>query len=407
MEAFHPATPVDAPRARISFLAPAMRRTRLASLAALDVSPRPGRTLQWAVAAGLIALIALATPAVRAAAQAAPPPAPDDAARWYRGNTHTHTTNSDGNMPPDHVVRWYRDNGYAFVVITDHETVTDVAPLAAEFAAPGRFLVMAGQEITQRIADPAHPDRRRQAHVNVIGLTTAIPPFGERGIASGMSIAETYDRHIRAAKAVGAVAQVNHPNFRWSVVPDDMSALPDSTLFEVWNGHPLINNLGGMDAEGRATLSTEALWDTLLTRGRLLFGVASDDSHAFRPADFQSRDATRPGLAWVMVRADTLTPGAIMAALGRGDFYSTTGITLAAYRSDAAGIALRMAPPSGPGDDRRYRTRFIGHGGRVLADVWGTEARYAFRGDEGYVRASVTDSNGGRLWTQPVRVERR
>ena len=55
-------------------------------------------------------------------------------AKWYRGNTHVHTTNSDGNASPDVAARWYREHGYAFVVITDHEYLTDVAPLNAQLA---------------------------------------------------------------------------------------------------------------------------------------------------------------------------------------------------------------------------------------------------------------------------------
>lgn len=340
---------------------------------------------------------------------ATPLPAQGEAAtgaRWYRGNTHAHTTNSDGNMPPAHVARWYRDNGYDFLVITDHEHVTDVGPLNAELGDNGRFLVLSGEEITQQIADPGHPDKRRQAHVVAIGLQPVILPVGERRIATGMSIAEAFGRTVTAVKAAGAIPQVNHPNFRWSVAPDDMTGLPDSTLFEVWNGHPWVNNLGGTDARGHRSLSTEALWDTLLTRGRLLFGVASDDSHAFRPEDLGDPDATRPGLAWVMVRADTLSASAIMAALRGGRFYSTTGITLADYRADSEEVVLQLAPPSGPGDDRRYLTTFIGQGGRVLAEISGPFARYAVRGDEGYVRARVTDSNGRRLWTQPMWVGR-
>jgi len=42
----------------------------------------------------------------------------------------------------------------------------------------------------------------------------------------------------------------------------------------------------------------------------------------------------------------------------------------------------------------------------VLADVAGFDARYKIRGDESYVRAIVTDSNGRRAWTQPVVVPR-
>ena len=51
------------------------------------------------------------------------------AAKWYRGNTHTHTLNSDGDSTPDEVVRWYREHGYQFLVLTDHNFLTSVAGL--------------------------------------------------------------------------------------------------------------------------------------------------------------------------------------------------------------------------------------------------------------------------------------
>src|SRR5512134_2062007 len=31
--------------------------------------------------------------------------------KWYKGNTHTHTLNSDGDSSPDEVARWYREHG--------------------------------------------------------------------------------------------------------------------------------------------------------------------------------------------------------------------------------------------------------------------------------------------------------
>ena len=32
-------------------------------------------------------------------------------ARWYKGNTHTHTLASDGNAPASYVVKWYYNQG--------------------------------------------------------------------------------------------------------------------------------------------------------------------------------------------------------------------------------------------------------------------------------------------------------
>jgi hypothetical protein len=327
--------------------------------------------------------------------------AQEPAPRWYRGNTHVHTRESDGNRPPEEVARWYRDHGYHFLVVTDHERITDPAPLNAQLGKPGAFLVIAGQEITQQVADASHPLGIRQAHVTAIGASRVVPPLGERNVAQGTTVAATYAHHLAAVRAAGGVAQVNHPNFRWSIRPADMAALPDSTLFELWNAQPRINNLGGDDGSGRVALSTEALWDTLLTRGRLLYAVGSDDAHNFAALD--DAETTRPGGAWVMVRADTLTPEAIVGALRAGRFYATTGLLLADVAADARALRVEVAAPANPRDDRRYRTRFVGRGGRTLAEVAGRSARYAIRGDEGYVRAVVTDSDGRRAWTQPIR----
>lgn len=351
----------------------------------------PRMRLPVLVAAALLAAAAiLATAATTAGAQEPAQPA----LRWFKGNTHTHTLNSDGDSPPDVVVRWYRENGYQFVVITDHEYLTDVAPLNALLGATGRFLVIRGQEVTQILPDSSHPERRRQGHVNAINLSRVVLPQG------GASLAESYARNLAAITAAGGLPQVNHPNWRWSVRLTDMLGLPDSTIFEIRNGHPGINSLGGTDAAGTVGLSTEALWDSLLTRGKVMFGIGTDDSHYFaRPWD---RGLPRPGQAWVFVRAAELTPEAIVRAMRRGDFYASTGVTLSDYRVDGSRVSVAIAQRGG--DDTRFRTEFIGRGGRILATAHGLTARYDIRGDEGYVRARITDSNGWGAWTQPVMV---
>jgi len=50
----------------------------------------------------------------------------------------------------------------------------------------------------------------------------------------------------------------------------------------------------------------------------------------------------------------------------------------------------------------RFTARFIGAGGKVLAQVTGPTAEYKVRGTEGDIRASIHDSDGRRAWTQPV-----
>ena len=46
--------------------------------------------------------------------------------RWYNGNTRTHTINNSGDSTPDEVVTWYRTHGYQFLVLTDHNFLTNI-----------------------------------------------------------------------------------------------------------------------------------------------------------------------------------------------------------------------------------------------------------------------------------------
>ena len=166
-------------------------------------------------------------------------------------------------------------------------------------------------------------------------------------------------------------------------------------LFEIYNGHPQVNNAGGGGLPG-----LEQMWDQLLTGGRLLYGVAVDDAHHFkRPGD---PTAAAPGRGWVYVRAEALEPRMISEALDHGDFYASTGVELAEYIADAARLAVKVKPTTWS----KYRIQFIGGGGRVLSEVADVGAAYTVKGDEGYVRIKVLESNGLMAWTQPVPVGR-
>ena len=73
--------------------------------------------------------------------------------QWFKGNTHTHTLNSDGDSTPDDVVRWYREHRYQFLVLTDHNFLTDVEALQALHGASDRFLVIRGEEISDKFGE--------------------------------------------------------------------------------------------------------------------------------------------------------------------------------------------------------------------------------------------------------------
>ncbi len=323
-----------------------------------------------------VALIALGSLALRGLddAENEQPAGP----RWYKGNTHTHTLNSDGDTHPDDVARWYKGHSYQFVVLTDHNVLTSVEALNALHGLDNRFLVVRGEEVTDRFGD-------KPLHINALNPSRLVTPQG------GTSAVDVVQRNVNAIRAASGVPHINHPSFGWSLTADDIAAVRNNRLFEIFNGHPLVNNEGGGGVP-----SLEQAWDMILSRGILLYGLAVDDAHHFtRPED---PTAARPGQGWIYVRADTLTPAALLTAMDRGDFYSSTGVELqdVTRSADALTVTVRATNYS------KYRIQFMGRGGKVLQESVEPTATYRIKGDEGYVRATIYESNGQRAWTQPV-----
>lgn len=302
---------------------------------------------------------------------------------WYKGNTHTHTLNSDGDSSPEDVVKWYANNGYNFLFITDHEFITPAKPLNKTFAKPGEFVVFQGQEVTDRTGGKPY-------HVNGLGLSSVVMPKG------GKSPLENLQLNIDAVRSAGGVPQINHPNFGWALTADTIAKTRGSILFELFNGHPLVNNLGGGGSPG-----TEEIWDAILSSGRLIYGMGTDDSHYFKRIG--DKTAPTPGQAWVVVRASDLSQRAILEALERGDFYASTGVELDEYLADAKSISIKIKEQKWS----KYRVHFIGRGGKLLAESTSNPAVYKIRGNEGYVRAKILESNGKLAWTQPVMIKPR
>ncbi|MBR9989208.1 MAG: hypothetical protein KFH98_05590 [Gemmatimonadetes bacterium] len=395
----------------------------------------------------------------------------------WKGNLHTHSVWSDGTDYPEMIADWYRSNGYHFLALTEHDMLqtgerwVDVnapdagwpprnasarralpgyrdrfgadwvqehiegarhlvrlRPLAEYrtlFDEPGRFLLLTGEEITDR----------EGAHVNAFNLSSAILPGGgdtpRDRIAGNLAAVEVQ----RRSTGREIVAIVNHPNFIWSLTAEDLAAIPDVRLFEVFNGHTMVNNAGDSVRAG-----TERIWDVALTLRHAaglppIFAVAADDAHDYRE---YGDTISRPGRGWVMVRARQLTADAVAAALRNGDFYASTGVLIRSEHRDERSVRIEIQPQAGA----VYRTYFIGSLadtpldgrpvvdsagaeirttrvydpgiGTVLAGIEGHSAAYTFRGDERYVRIKVVSSRPhidpatGRTigresaWLQPV-----
>lgn len=397
--------------------------------------------------------------------------AADDTHRWYKGNIHTHSLWSDGDDYPEMIALWYRDHGYNFLCYTDHNVLatrerwTNVArnkggreayrklkqqfpdwveernsgdnlevrlrqfpELSARFNEPGEFLLIQGEEITDRF-------QNLPVHMNATNIQQLLPPL------HGSSVYETMQNTVNAVIAQRErtgepiLVHLNHPNFGWGITAEDLMRVRGENFFEVYNGHPGVRNSGDDDHA-----STERMWDIMLTRRiaeldmPLMYGLATDDGHSYH--NIPSR-ASEPGRGWVMVLADELTPRALIAALEAGRFYASSGVTLeritaaddrlevvvqqeanVEYTIDFIGTRRGYEPEGQPvlgrnGNPLHATLQYDDALGTVLHSVTGAQARYEFQGDELYVRARVTSTRRHpnpseigefeRCWVQPVR----
>jgi hypothetical protein len=317
------------------------------------------------------------------AALPSPPQPPASTLQWFKGNTHAHTLESDGDSTPEEVARWYKQHGYNFLVLSDHNVQTAVDWLNVRYGVPGGFMLIRGEEVTSAFEGKA-------VHVNGIDTNRQI------GRQEGSSVLEILQRSVDAVRAQEGVPHINHPNFTWSLTAEQLRSVKNNKLFEIYNGHPMVNNAGGGGISG-----TEAAWDAILSHGVLLYGIAVDDAHHFK--DLGNPKLAGPGRGWIVVRAAELTPRAVLDAMEHGDFYASTGVELTDYQ--VSGMSMTVTVKQEP--YAKYRIQFIGRGGVVLHEALESPASYTFRGAEGYVRARVLESNGWIAWCQPVLVPSR
>ncbi|TXE06633.1 histidinol-phosphatase [Algoriphagus aquimarinus] len=370
--------------------------------------------------------------------------------QWYKGNLHTHSYWSDGDDYPEMIMDWYKSHDYDFVVLSDHNTLAEgekwkllpkspsheagfekylakygesgveyrkdsagrievklktLAEYAPMFEEEGKFLIVKSQELTDSYD-------KKPLHMNVTNIREKIEPQG------GNSVSEVMQRSLDKVKAqrdstgVPMFLHINHPNFIWAITPEDIIALDGERFFEVYNGHPQVHNYGDS-----LRPSMEVLWDKvqvayLQEEKPLLYGLAVDDAHNYHVFD---ENSSNPGRGWVMVSSESLEPASLVEAMERGDFYSSTGVTLEFVDFDGKTLSVGVQPEEGI----TYAIQFFGTkkpspeaSGVLLKEEQGEKASYTLEAGDMYVRAKIISSkpkeNPYQLgdtevaWTQPV-----
>jgi hypothetical protein len=281
---------------------------------------------------------------------------------WYKGNLHTHTTQSDGLITPDEAIRWYRDRGYDFLAVTDHWVLTPGC-----LGPDGSFLTITGAEL-----------HGSSYHLLALGLSS-LP---------AEALAESPAEVVAAVRALGGLAYVAHPYWtRQSSA--DLAAIPGLDGVEVFNA--VCEQMDGLGYAG-------VHWDDLLGQGRRLTGLAVDDAHWKHGSHDQG---------FVMVRAEALSEAAILQALAAGHFYASTGPVI----QDLRVVTLPDGRPAlkvccSPCAAITFHTRGpLGHrftapaGGALQAALW------PLRREQVFQRVECRDAEGRIAWSNAVMVE--
>lgn len=364
---------------------------------------------------------------------------------WCKGNLHTHSLWSDGDDFPEMIIQWYKDNDYQFIALSDHNTIGDsefwyeikerelkhktlekyqnrfgdwvetktdsgktlvrlktFEEYQSKLQLPDSFLVIKSEEVTSSF-------KNKPVHINVTNIKKKIDPIRGSSVLDVMQRTLDAVHEQRKRLNIPMFAHINHPNFGYGISTEDLKQLNGERFFEVYNGHPAVNN------EGDDThVDTETMWDLInihyYKEGKpLLFGVATDDSHRYHT--FSSKDSNT-GRGWVMVNAKKLDTDYLISAMEKGDFYASTGVYLKNLNTDQKQVSLAVDPEPGV----NYEITFLGHqkGAEdvvVLKKVQGTSASYTYQKEDIFVRARIDsdakkdnpiiEDETKKAWTQP------
>jgi hypothetical protein len=289
---------------------------------------------------------------------------------FYKGNIHTHSDRSDGALSPQEVCDRYRRKGYDFLCLSDHFLekyryhITDTTGCRT----PG-FTTILGAELHAPAINGG-----QDWHILTVGLPLDFAPR-----APGETGPEMADR----AAAAGAFVVIAHPEW-YGLTLEDAQKITCAHAVEVYNHTSQVTcSRGG----GGYFL------DAMLMAGRRINALAVDDAHFKLPGD-DERDAFG---GWVMVKAQANEPGALLAALKAGHYYSTQAPDILDMAIEGAELVVRTSPANQLILAGR-NSLTVNHSGLEI-----TGARLplsSFKGKWG--RLMVLDAEGRCAWSNPM-----
>jgi predicted metal-dependent phosphoesterase TrpH len=232
--------------------------------------------------------------------------------RFWRGNIHTHSNQSDGVLPSETVVQAYKDAGYDFLQLSEHFIEHFKWPIndTRQFRS-NNFTTLIGVEL-----HAPETSAGELWHIVAAGLPLDFAPCGPN---------ETGPQLAKRARDAGAFVGIAHP--AWSQLTlEDGLAIDSAHAVEIYNHGCAIENDRG---------DGWYLHDQLMNEGKRLSAFATDDAHFKTPDHFGG---------WVNVKAESLDPDQLLNALKSGHYYSSQGPEINDIKLNGKELEITCSP---------------------------------------------------------------
>lgn len=303
-----------------------------------------------------------------------------------KGQLHCHAREKDSGLYYDGTssakttLEMYKTVGYDFMTITDYGYTKDGVTKPNDNDIPDDFIwLYNSQEVS--LSDG---NGNSSKHICTYNGNDAITDIG--GIST--------QAYVNEYKNNGRMMSLAHPFYHGT--PQSISDID-----KIKRGLRFVEVYNGLCADyvekGTWTYyfpdgctDTDYAWQRLLDNGNITWGIAVSDNH-----NIINNYMIRKG--YVQVFANEKTRYDILKNLSSGNFIASSYLS-----ASIESISFNNGVITVNTGDSNAITKFIKEGGNVVDTVNGLIATYTMDGTEKYVRTVVTNSDGDKIWVQPI-----
>jgi hypothetical protein len=278
--------------------------------------------------------------------------------RWFKGNTHIHSTASDGGKTIEELDELYLKAGYDFLFLTDHWERSDFKSYPGKL----KLLWLDGVEYDARDSNGS------LYHIVLLGSDINVNPT--------MLPQDVIDE----GRKKDAIIILPHPG--WSG-----NSTEDATKYD-FDGVEVFNYVA---AQTNGKACGDIHLEKMLLKNHKVLTFASDDAHIRETDPFYNG-------GWIVINSEKCTTKSVRNAIRNGNYYSTTGPDFYDIKITKNNqLKIKTSPVNAIrllGSEYLCKAEIDFNGKNTIS-----EHTFDIPQDWPYVYIELEDSNGKRAWT--------